>query len=70
MPILAEDGIERGGVAPEMTAAPALSPPAAGRPTYQRCEFAERASLARALRAYAADKPAFSLHIPLKRIGD
>jgi hypothetical protein len=34
------------------------------------CRFKNRASLERALRAYVATNPAFSLHIRLKRIGD
>lgn len=56
-------------VAPTVTAPePSASP--TGKPTNQSCEFADRASLERALRAYVATNPAFSLHILLKRIGD
>lgn len=61
---------EAADVAPEMTAPPPPSPPHAGKPTNQSCEFADRASLERGLRAYVATNPAFSLHIRLKRIGD
>lgn len=57
-------------VAPETAATPApSSSPASERPN-QSCEFADRASLERALRAYVASNPAFSLHIRLKRIAD
>lgn len=61
---------EADDVAPEMTAPPPPPPPHAGKRTNQSCEFADRASLERALRAYVATNPAFSLHILLKRIGD
>jgi len=60
--------VEADDVAPAMTAA--QPPPPAGKPTNQSCEFADRASLERALRAYVAGNPAFSLHLLLKRIGD
>jgi len=57
-------------VAPEMAATPEPSSSPASERTNQSCEFADRASLERALRAYVATSPAFSLHIRLKRIGD
>ncbi|HEX7849832.1 MAG TPA: hypothetical protein VF485_08905 [Sphingomonas sp.] len=56
-------------IAPTMTASEPWSSPAS-KPTNQSCEFADRTSLERALRAYVATNPAFSLHILLKRIGD
>jgi hypothetical protein len=61
---------EADDVAPEMATTPEPSPPPAGKRTNQSCEFADRVSLERALRAYVATNPAFSLHIRLKRIGD
>lgn len=57
-------------VAPEMAATPEPSSSPASERTNQTCEFADRASLERALRAYVATNPAFSLHIRLKGIGD
>lgn len=62
--------VDADDVAPEMAATPEPSPSPTGKPTNQSCEFADRASLERALRAYVATNPAFSLHIRLKRIGD
>lgn len=41
-----------------------------GKRTGQSCEFADRASLERALRAYVAATPDFPVHVRLKRIGD
>jgi hypothetical protein len=66
---VASNAVDADEAAPKMPAPEPSSSPA-GKRTNQSCEFADRASLERALRAYVATKPAFSLHILLKRIGD
>lgn len=66
----ASNVVDADAVAPEMAAPPEPVSSPTGKPTNQSCEFADRTSLERALRAYVATKPAFSLHILFKRIGD